>query len=508
MSKITEQVSVALQRSVPLVAVRTADIGATLAEVASIATVKQTGIVQWDAAGGISPVTGNDVGATVLKQLGIKPGAQTASFVEAMVLLDRMPPGMVVFAHNVHRQLLSQEPAASAASVQAVANLRDRYKLDHRMLVMAGKLFAAPPELEQDVVVLDSPLPTAEDLGTIVDEILASARLPKAKGELRARAVDALSGLSAFAAEQVVAMSLTREGLDLDAMWERKRQQIEQTPGLSVWRGQERFSDIVGLGNIKGHLSRRKASRTPVGVVVFLDEIDKAMPNHVNDSNGTKLDQLRGLLTEMENNEWRGCVLVGAPGAGKSMLGKAFGNEIGVPTISLDLAGLESKYVGESEANLRSALAIIRAIGGGRAYFIATSNDASVMRPELQRRFTDGMWMFDLPTEAEQAAAWAHYRRKYEIKASDPSPKDTAGWTPAEVRNACRYAWDTGCTLQEAAQFIVPMSQSRGMDVEALRVYAHGKFLDASKPGVYQYDPKAMAPQMRAISLPGKETVQ
>src|SRR2546422_6001578 len=53
------------------------------------------------------------------------------------------------------------------------------------------------------------------------------------------QSVDALIGLAAFPAEQVLAMSLSKNGLDLDWLWERKCQAVEQTPGLTIWRGGE-----------------------------------------------------------------------------------------------------------------------------------------------------------------------------------------------------------------------------------------------------------------------------
>ena len=60
-----------------------------------------------------------------------------------------------------------------------------------------------------------------------------------------------LLGLAAFPAEQVLAMSLSRTGLDLDQLWERKRQVIEQAPGLSVWRGGETFTFEQVMRQIK-----------------------------------------------------------------------------------------------------------------------------------------------------------------------------------------------------------------------------------------------------------------
>jgi hypothetical protein len=65
------------------------------------------------------------------------------------------------------------------------------------------------------------------------------------------KAVDAIIGLAAFPAEQTVAMCLSRNGLDYDDLWERKRQAIEQVRGLSVWRGSESLDDIGGYEALK-----------------------------------------------------------------------------------------------------------------------------------------------------------------------------------------------------------------------------------------------------------------
>ena len=486
--------------STPILAIRTADQATTIAAVRQ--GVTEFPLVQWDAARGMTALVGNKLGEEALRQASIAPDA-TIGFVDAMLAAQRLPNGAILFAHNAHRQLQSQEPIAIAAAVQAVANLRDQYKLNFRMLVLLGPAFQSPPELEQDVIVIDHPLPGPADLETIVTELHQAAKLAVPDATVMAKAVDAVSGLSAFAAEQVTAMSLTEQGLDLSALWERKRVAIEQTRGLSVWRGGDRFADLVGLDAIKTHLSRRLRARTPVGVVVWIDEIDKTLANVEADTSGVRMDQLRTLLTEMENQEWRGLIAVGVAGGGKSAIAKAFGNEAGVPTVALDLAATESKYVGESEGNLRQLMAIVKAIGRGHAYLIATSNNASVMRPELQRRFTDGLWFFDLMTGAERQAAWRYYVTKYTLTKDQVSPcPDDDGWTGAEIRNACRYAWDVGCTLVEAAQFIVPMARSRADDIDRLRRYAHGRFLDATRPGPYQYTEAPMARQVRAIALP------
>lgn len=489
--------------SVPIVSIDTADQFATVQTLIA-ATDARHPIVQWEAVEGMSAL--NPVGEKALQKAGIASGPM--GFTDAMVAALKLPELTLLIAHNVQRQLVSMEPNAIAAPVQAVANLRDKFTANHRMLVLLGPRVPLPLELESDVVVLYHELPDDAALEKVVREVLADPIerkvIPTQSDDAIRKTVDAVSGLSAFAAEQVTAMSIDANGINLDYVWERKRVAIEQTPGLTVWRGGEKFDDLIGLDNIKSHLRRRLNAKTPIGVVVFIDEIDKALANVEHDTSGVRMDQLRTLLTEMENNRWRGLVAVGVPGAGKSAIGKALGNEAGVPTAALDFGAMESKYVGESEAYIRRVMSVIKAIGRGHAYVIATSNNATVMRPELQRRFTDGMWMFDLMSEAERTAALAFYIAKYGLtKAQTAKLPDMDGWTGAEIRNLCEYAWDTNSTLVEAAQFIVPMARSRVHEIEALRQYAEGRLLDANKPGAYRHTDMLIKQKkaVRAISV-------
>lgn len=489
--------------SVPILVIRTADQMAT-ADVIRKA-VAEFPVVRWDAAMGITPTADLQgkpypLGVQALTAAKIAPD-DTIGFADAMVAAKRLPPKSVLLVFNAQRQLQAQEPLAIAQNVQALVNLRDDYKRNFRMVVLLGPAVTVPSEMEQDVVIINHELPTRDELKVIVNDMHKAGGLQPPSDDVLTKAVDAVSGLSAFAAEQVVAMSLLPEiGVDIDALWERKRVTIEQTKGLTVWRGRERFADLIGLEALKTNLRLRMAGKRPIGVVVWIDEIDKALANVEQDTSGVRMYQLLKLLTTMENNEWPGFVGVGLPGGGKSLIAKAFGNEAGVPTIALDFGATESKFVGESEENLIRVIQVIEAVGQGNAYFIATSNNATVMRPELQRRFTDGMWMFDLMSDAERDAAWKYYIHKYELP-EQKRPKDMA-WTGAEIRNCCRFAHETGATLIQAAGMIIPMAQSRAQDVEQLRRYANGRFLDANKGGWYQYTEQPMEQVVRAIALP------
>ena len=57
----------------------------------------------------------------------------------------------------------------------------------------------------------------------------------------------------------------------------------------------------------------------------------------------------------------KGVLIIGMPGCGKSMIAKATANKFGVPLLRLDVSRLMGKYVGESEGNLRLALATAEA---------------------------------------------------------------------------------------------------------------------------------------------------
>lgn len=139
----------------------------------------------------------------------------------------------------------------------------------------------------------------------------------------------------------------------------------------------------------------------------------------------------------------KGILIIGMPGCGKSMIAQATANKFGVSLLRLDVSRLMGKYVGESEANLRLALAtaeaahpcvlwideIEKAFAGGNntsgendmlvmrmmghfltwmqerktpVYIVATAND--VMRPEFMRkgRF-DEVYFVNFPEKNERA---------------------------------------------------------------------------------------------------------
>lgn len=145
-------------------------------------------------------------------------------------------------------------------------------------------------------------------------------------------------------------------------------------------------------------------------------------------------------LTDSALHPPKGVLLCGVPGCGKSLSAKAIAYEWELPLYRLDMGSVLGMYVGESESNLREALAAAdrvapcvlwideiekglassssdssvtkRLIGQflfwlqestSKVFLVATANDVSALPPELLRkgRF-DEVFFVDLPTAEER----------------------------------------------------------------------------------------------------------
>lgn len=503
MSDFLTQFAAARRVGTPLIAVRTPDAMATLQGIVK-AVGKDVGVAHWDVMRGVNPANEKGAGASEAINQGGDPSMASARPTDALSGAARMPEDSILFLASAHRFW------TDAPVCQAIWNLRDQFKADGRTLVMLVRPGSVlPDEISQDVLLLDEPLPSEQDLAAIVSTCFTDAGLDAPAAGVVSKAVDALVGLAAFPAEQVVAMSLKKAGLDFAGLWERKRQVIEQAPGLSVWRGGETFDQIGGCSNVKTFLRRLVGGRRPPRVIVFIDEIEKAFAGFGTDTSGVKTEMTGTMLSEMQDMEYDGCIFIGPPGAAKSAVAKATGNTAEVPTIAFDLAAMQASLVGESGTRLRAALAIVRAVSQGRALFIATCNSIGVLPPELRRRFSRGTFFFDLPSAEERSAIWPIYMAKYGIAAQ--ALPDDAGWTGAEIKECCKTADALQCTLTEAADYVVPVSRSAAEQIRTLREQASGKFISASEPGVYQYRETAPAGAGRSVlaakvvAVPGRK---
>jgi hypothetical protein len=474
---------------VPLLAVPTADPSATMFNLASV-TDEAYPILTWDVVRGLVPQIRkftesgdpdvNDPSTVAMRdalQAAAKDQSETIGNPgNALEIAAHLPKESLMFFMNAQRFT-----EKDVVVIQAIWNLRDHFKQNNRSLVMLVPDISLPAELAQDVVVLNEPLPDTDDLAVIVRELCESVQY-KVPETIVDRAVEAVRGLSAFSAEQVLAMSLTKDGILLEDLWERKYQMIENTPGLKVHRGKTSFSDIEGLANVKKFVKGLFSGTKRPDVVVLMDEMEKMMAGATSDSSGTTQKQNSAFLKWTQDRDVAACVYLGAAGSGKTALIEAMQKEFGIPVLKFNVDEAQNQYVGATGERTREALKKIDAMGE-RPLVICTSNDFSALPAELKSRFRFGTFFFDLPTVEENKAIWKLYMKKFNLKGQ--TLPTCEGWTGREIKACCDIADRCGMAITEAAKFIVPVCKSDAPRIERLRSEAHGNYISSSYEGTY-----------------------
>jgi SpoVK/Ycf46/Vps4 family AAA+-type ATPase len=486
--EMINQFKAARRANAPIVAINTPDPAATIG-VIKIALGAEP-MAQWNIIDGIVTINDRAKDPVNMMNQGEEASVITGNPIEALRRAAAlMPDRGVLFFHNAHFFAQTTPTDSHKPVIQAVWNLRDKWKAGGKTLVLLAPSFEVPLELRNDVVIIDEALPTDKELIPVVTRGLSRVSAKRAGSKLMTKLVDAVAGLATFNAEQVVSMSVNPKTKrpDMDQIWEQKIKIIEQARGLKVYRHGASFNDIGGNDNIKILLQKiARGNRCP-RLVVFLDEIEKTMQSAGTESSGTTTDQLKVLLTSMQDYNWTGTLIYGFAGTGKSELAKAFGNEAGCPTVEADLGAMKNMWVGSSEANMRSFIKTILAMGNHNVFFIATCNGLVSLPPEFKRRFRKGVWFCDLPAAPERHKIWDIYFRKFQIQDRD-KPNDD-GWTGAEIRLCCENSHEFGISLRESAKFMTITSHAMGDEVDAMRRAASGKYIDAQNPGVYHYMP-------------------
>ena len=473
--------------AVPILAVQTPD----AQEVLRLALKEcQNGttspVLQWDCMHGLIAANNEALELEASLNANQEPAIFTGNPIEFLRVIESLGDADVidcqpiVVAFGLGAVLLQESMAMQA--IQALLNLRDCLSQTGALLVLTVPVGWINP-LPNDIAVDASALPDAAALKAIATRLCKDAKIEAPSDDASDKIVDALTGLSGFAAEQAVALSLTKDGINLESLRTRKRQQISETPGLSVYTGQERFADLGGLGQAKKLFGQILTGKRRPGGIVFIDEIEKAMGGASGDTSGVSLAILKYMLTYMQDQRATGSIFVGPPGAAKSAFSKAMGAEADVPTISLDLGGIKGGIVGQSESQMRAAFEVITAVTGGRPFFVATSNNIETLPPELIRRFTIGTMFFDLPTADERGVIWDLYIKSYDL--GDQTIPESDGWTGAEIRQCADMADRLGVSLLDAARYVVPVSISSRESITRLRQAASGRYLSASNDGVY-----------------------
>jgi hypothetical protein len=456
----------------PWCAVRTND---PVATVMKLLRVKSNGGDKpraglWDCMNGCtSPVVTNQ-GEAVSDHCGYNCDADTAPQQVLRESMLAMLPDSVLFMVVPDNSLFENSFIA-----QAILNLRDEYKASGRTLVFLGIDPKLPLLVNEDIPILDDPLPDVNAL-TMVARGVAEAAKRTLTGEEETRVAGLCLGLTTFAAEEGIARNLRKSSINYDGLSKLKQQVVEDSTNkaLTFDRLGWNFEQMGGHEGFKGFVKDLFAGPCAPTLVVRIDEIDKsitaASAGQVADNTGVSQDILKVLLTALEDNSWMGLLAVGAPGTGKTLASVCTGNQFGVKSLAFDMGAVKGSLVGESEQKVRRVIDIIKTTGGKNVLFMATANRLDTMPPELQRRFWLGTWFWDLPDEAERKQIWDIQKKAYGI--TDNFLPDDTDWTGADVRNCCRMAWACKTPLVRAAERITVVSKTSAGQVEALRATA------------------------------------
>src|SRR5215467_8013710 len=268
-------------------------------EIIQLARSKGWKLASWDVAQGLRfPSSPHNMATEV-------GAGDPLAVLRAVPTLAERDGTALVLLHNFHKFLGNPE-VVQTAFAQLVAGKQQR-----TFLVVLAPVVQIPLELEKLFVVIEHPLPGREQLERIAREMTSDSPEDMPQGEDLQRVLDAAAGLTRYEAEGSFALSLTRHNsLRPESVWELKAQALKKNNLLALHRGGERFDSLGGLDNLK--------------------------------------DFCRRALQPGKMVKPRGILLLGVPGVGKSCFVRALGNEVGRPTLLLDIGALYGALVGST----------------------------------------------------------------------------------------------------------------------------------------------------------------
>lgn len=394
-----------------------------------------------------------------------------------------------------------------AMSQRMLREIVQRQRSAAHTLVLVGAKVELPEELEALALRVPLALPDLKALAAIMrGEALAwqreHGRRLEVDNDAARTIVRNLLGLSAPDARRIVRKLIYNDGAlgpqDLPELMQSKFELLNRSGLLHYEYATASFADIAGVSRVREWVQRRRA--------VFL----AAEPDPV-------LDPPKGVL------------LLGVQGCGKSLAAKAIAGGFGVPLVRLDFGALYDKYQGETEKNLREALAsaellspcvlwideIEKGLASGgedggvsrrvlgylltwmaerksKVFVVATANAVHELPAELLRkgRF-DEIFFVDLPRAEVREAIFAMHlkRRQLDAAAFDlPALAEASeGFSGAEIEQAIvsalydvagRGALDQAALRAALAQ-TRPLSVLMREQVDALRAWAQGRCVAA-----------------------------
>ncbi len=415
----------------------------------------------------------------------------------------------ILLLEDFHHYLCQGEPE-KISRLRAFAVAVATREISGCSVVLSQPVPLLPIELEKDVQVIEMPLPDIEDMRKLMQQARERYHLNERDCTDSPELLEAALGLSTSEAQLAFSKAIVEFNRlttsEIPYIVKEKEQVIRKSGHLEYFHPVATLEDIGGLDNLKSWLKRRRQAFT-------------------SDAREYGLEPPRGVL------------LLGLPGTGKSLAAKAVANAWQLPLLRLDMGKIYGGIVGQSEANMRSALQMAEALspsilwvdeiekglsgmqssgatdGGTTArvlgsfltwlqekdkpvFVVATANHIAQLPPELLRKGrVDEIFFVDLPVEQDRKEILSiHLKRRDRLDDfSDDELTHLArmsqGFTGAELEEAVKeamfLAFDDGHQLNvddivKAINATTPLSQTMEEMISQTRQWAEGRAVPAS----------------------------
>lgn len=288
--------------------------------------------------------TGRQVYSWLLNQgIQTKNGAKVAKVSDseqpdqALDQALKLPQPSILILRHYHHFL--ESPAVQAM----LADLIPKFKATRRMLIFLSPILKIPPELEKMLSLVEMPLPTVDELVTIVDSFASNVQKPTS--DERTKLAENARGLTRDEAENAIALAAIRPNMgkpkgekmiwDPEVVKNEKCETVKKSGFLTYYpaTSADALDQIGGLGFFKEWILRR---------ATIFKNWDEAM--------------------KFRCDVPKGVAMLGVPGTGKSLGAHATAAAFGLPLIRVDMGAIFGGIVGQSEANARNVIKFLEAV--------------------------------------------------------------------------------------------------------------------------------------------------
>lgn len=450
-----------LAAKMPIVAVESHEEAKIMQMLERFAALNERALWTWSVTAGLKRSNGPD------------SAFNTTRIEDALRHIEKSPANAIYLFLDAHRFL--DDPVV----LRQIKDIAAKSEWTHRMLVFLSAQLDVPTEIERITARFRPSLPDARRVMEILNEEArryreATGEQVKANREALNVLTQHLGGLTEEDARRLARMAIRDDGAisaaDIARVLKAKHELVAASDILVLEAGVPDIEQLGGLGHLKRWLKvRREAFMNPPA--------DSALPPP------------------------KGVLLLGVQGAGKSLAAKCVAGAWQLPLFRMDFGALYQKYHGETERNVREALAVANAMApcvlwmdeiekgiagdaggdsdGGvsrrvlgtlltwmseraaRVFLVATANDIARLPPELLRkgRF-DEVFFVDLPNAAaREEILRIHLARK---------GQDAAGFDRAGLAAACEGF--SGAEIEQAivAALYEAHAEKRPLDAAAI----------------------------------------